>query len=109
MAKPGNIVRYTSEALAAMRARGESQTDWKRAAAIKQEELQASIAADPDQAAMVVDWSTATIEVPQPKAVLNMRVDPDMLAFFKRTGKGYQTRINAVLRAFVDAQQRRAG
>ncbi len=45
--------------------------------------------------------------MPQPKAVLNMRIDRDVLDFFRKTGRGYQTRINAVLRAFVDAQARR--
>jgi uncharacterized protein (DUF4415 family) len=39
--------------------------------------------------------------------VLNMRVDRDVLEFFRKTGRGYQTRINAVLRAFVEAQERR--
>ena len=70
-------------------------------------DLDASIAADPDEAGMDIDWARAGIELPERKAVLNMRVDPDVLAFFKQTGRGYQTRINAVLRAFVDAQQQR--
>jgi uncharacterized protein (DUF4415 family) len=36
-----------------------------------------------------------------------MRVDRDVLAFFKQSGRGYRTRIHAVLRAFVDGQQSR--
>jgi len=35
-----------------------------------------------------------------------MRIDPDVLAWFKARGKGYQTRMNAVLRAYVKAQTR---
>ena len=35
-----------------------------------------------------------------------MRIDPDVLAWFKAQGKGYQTRMNAVLRAYVKAQTR---
>ena len=50
----------------------------------------------------VIDWDSATIEMPQPKAVLNMRVDRDVLDYFRQTGKGYQTRINAVLRSYVE-------
>ena len=54
---------------------------------------------------------TATVELPQPKSVLNMRVDRDVLDFFRSQGRGYQTRINAVLRSYVDqaARRRRAG
>ena len=38
-----------------------------------------------------------------PKASISLRVDADVLAWFKAQGRGYQTRINAVLRAFKDA------
>jgi uncharacterized protein (DUF4415 family) len=42
--------------------------------------------------------------VPVPaKALVSLRVDQDVLAWFKSEGAGYQTRINAVLRAFRDA------
>jgi hypothetical protein len=52
---------------------------------------------------MVVDWSQVTSNRPAPKAVLNMRVDRDVLEFFRAEGRGYQTKINAVLRAYKDA------
>ena len=38
-----------------------------------------------------------------PKSSISLRVDSDVLAWFKRQGPGYQTRMNAVLRAFKDA------
>lgn len=38
-----------------------------------------------------------------PKAVISLRVEQDVLEWFKAQGPGYQTRINAVLRAFRDA------
>ena len=38
-----------------------------------------------------------------PKASISLRVDADVLKWFKAQGPGYQTRINAVLRAFKDA------
>jgi uncharacterized protein (DUF4415 family) len=106
--KQGRIVRYSDSELKAMEDRGESQTDWARAGAVTEEELEASIAADPDERDLVWDWSTASAEMPQPKAVLNMRVDRDIVEFFKRDGRGYQTKINAVLRAYVkQARQQR--
>jgi uncharacterized protein (DUF4415 family) len=77
------------------------RSDWAKAAAMTNEELEASIAADRDEAGMVMDWDCVTVELPQPKADLHMRVDRDVLDFFRRTGKGYQTRINAVLRSYV--------
>ena len=64
------------------------------------EQLEVSIAADPDEAGMVMDWDSVTVELPKPKADLHMRVDRDVLEFFRKTGKGYQTRINAVLRSY---------
>lgn len=48
---------------------------------------------------------TAKIVVPQKKAVVTIRLDPDVLAWFKAQGKGYQTRINALLRAYMKAHQ----
>ncbi|MCI4680842.1 BrnA antitoxin family protein [Rhodoblastus acidophilus] len=102
MAKKEHIVSYTAEELRAMQARGESKSDWARAAAMTDAELEASIAADPDEAGLVADWSKASVEMPQPKAVLNMRVDRDVLEFFRREGRGYQTKINAVLRSYVE-------
>jgi uncharacterized protein (DUF4415 family) len=108
MANKEHIVRYSAEDLQAKRARGESKTDWARAGAMTEAEIEASIAADPDEAGIVVDWSQASVEMPQPKAVLNMRIDRDVLEFFRRDGRGYQTKINAVLRSYVE-QMRHQG
>jgi uncharacterized protein (DUF4415 family) len=107
MAKKSNIVRYSSDELAARRQRGESRTNWAKAASVTRTALEKTVAADADEAGMVVDWKNATIEIPEAKAVLNMRVDRHVLDFFRRTGRGYQTRINAVLRAYVKAQGHR--
>ena len=40
-----------------------------------------------------------------PKVPISMRLDPDVLAWFKQGGKGYLSRMNAVLRAYVEAQK----
>src|SRR5271163_4855409 len=95
------IVRHTAEELAGMTKRGETRSNWKKAAAMSDEQLEASIAANPDEAGMVMDWDSVTVELPKSKADLHMRVDRDVLDFFRKTGKGYQTRINAVLRSYV--------
>ncbi len=102
MAKKENIVSYTDDELEAMRLRGETKSDRARAGAMTQAEIEAAIADDPDEAGLEFDWSRASFEMPQPKAALNMRVDRDVLDFFRREGRGYQTRINAVLRSYVE-------
>ena len=38
-----------------------------------------------------------------PKALISLRVDQDVLDWFKSQGEGYQTRMNAVLKAFCEA------
>jgi len=102
MRKKDDTVRYTAKQLADLRNRGETRSNWAKAAALTNEEIEAQIAADPDEAGMVIDWDSATVEMPQPKAVLNMRIDRDVLEYFRKMGKGYQTRINAVLRSYMD-------
>ena len=103
MTKKTTIMRYSIAELEQMRKR--SQSDWAASDAMTEEEIEAAIASDPDEAGMVVDWTQATLTFPAPKAVLNMRVDQDVLDYFRGTGRGYQTKINAILRAYVDAQK----
>jgi uncharacterized protein (DUF4415 family) len=109
MARKKRIVTYTAKELAELVEREGSGTDWQKADAMTDAEIEASIAADADEADMVMDWDNTTVEMPQPKAVLSMRIDKDILDYFRQTGKGYQTRINAVLRSYVKQQGRRSG
>ena len=51
-------------------------------------------------------WANAIIEYPERKKPVTLRLDADVLEWFKSTGKGYQTRINAVLRSFYDAHKK---
>ena len=102
MARKEHIVKYTDKELRAMQECGESKSNWAKASAMTDAEIEVAIAGDADEASMVVDWSKASVELPQPKAILNMRVDYDVLEFFRNQGKGYQTKINAVLRSYVD-------
>jgi uncharacterized protein (DUF4415 family) len=102
-----NIVRYTIEEIEAMIARGESQTDWARVEALTDEDIKRAMRDDPDwKDFMDIDWSKAKMVIPDRKKAISIRLDPDIIDFFQATGKGYQTRINAVLRHFVDEQKR---
>jgi uncharacterized protein (DUF4415 family) len=44
---------------------------------------------------------------PGTKQQITLRLDPDVLAFFRKGGRGYQTTINAVLRKYVEARKAR--
>ena len=53
-------------------------------------------------------WENAVIEYPEKKKPITLRLDADVLEWFKSMGKGYQTRINAILRTFYEAHKRSA-
>jgi uncharacterized protein (DUF4415 family) len=56
-----------------------------------------------------VGWrDTVALGIPGRKRGVYPRFDPDVLDWFKDTDKGYQTRINKVLRAFVDSRKHTA-
>ena len=107
MRKRGDIVSYTDKELKAMIRRGESLTDWERVKAMTEAELEASIAADPDDIHEELDWTKAFIGLPPRKKDIHIRIDSDVLHWFKQSGRGYQTKINNVLRAFVETRRRR--
>ena len=48
-------------------------------------------------------WKNAKVVFPQPKKTVTIRIDTDVLDWFKKEGKGYQSRINAVLRSFKES------
>jgi len=109
MEKDENIVRYTADELRARRARSESQTDWARVHAKTEEELERDIASDPDWKDVPRDWYLhAQAVMPVPKKALSLRLDQELVDWFKQQGPGYQTRINAVLRAYVEQTKKRA-
>jgi uncharacterized protein (DUF4415 family) len=105
MQKRGRFVRYTGEEIRAMLARGEDQTDWARVRAMPQEEVERL--ADEEDGPLPEGWEkTIVLGIPEPKQGVHIRLDADVLRWFKAQGPGYQTRINAVLRAFMAARQR---
>jgi uncharacterized protein (DUF4415 family) len=106
--KKQRIVKHTAEELAEKVRRGETRTDWARAEATDYDEVEAQVEADADEAGMVYDWENATTEMPTPKVDVRMRIDADVLDWFRRSGRGYQARINAVLRSYVTRMRRRA-
>lgn len=49
-------------------------------------------------------WKGAQLTMPEPKDRLTIRVDHDVVEWLKKNGRGYQTRINAILRSYMEAQ-----
>ena len=104
MQKRGRIVRATATEVGAMRERGESRTDWDRVRAMPQAAVERL--ADEEDGPLPEGWeSTVEIGLPPRKHDVHIRLDSDVLDWFRANGPGYQTRINAVLRAFVAARQ----
>jgi uncharacterized protein (DUF4415 family) len=100
MAKKEHIVRYSADELAAMK----SETDWAKVDAMTPEAVERL--ADEEDGPLPEGWEkTIVLGTPEPKQDVHIRLDPVVLRWFKASGPGYQTRINAVLRAFVQARQ----
>lgn len=79
-----------------------SATDWARLEAMSDEEIDTS-----DISSLDDDFfDTGELRLPKQKLLISIRVDADVLAWFKAQGPGYQTRMNAVLRLYMDTQTR---
>ncbi len=96
-----NITRVTAEQARRM----PDETDYARLDAMTDEDIAKAVADDPDAAPLELDWSKARLVIPPGKEIVTLRLDRDVLDWFKEQGRGYQTRINAVLRAFYQARK----
>jgi uncharacterized protein (DUF4415 family) len=85
--------------------KAQDKMDLNQLDAMSEEDIEMAAQSDPDTL-LLEDCDMASLQVVMPKAKqsISLRVDPDVLSFFKSYGKGYQTRMNAVLRAFMNAQ-----
>ena len=80
-------------------------TDWNRLRRRSAADIRAGIEADPD--AHPTDdafWKGAKVVLPRRKTVVTMRLDADLLDWFRQE-QGYQTRINAILRTYMKAHE----
>ena len=83
------------------------KTDLDKLRRLTDKEIDASIANDPDWAEFKdIDWSEAVLVLPPKKKAISIRVDEDVLDYFKKHGAGYQRRMNAVLRSYVDQKRK---
>lgn len=84
-----------------MRKKSTSGTDWERVKAMKDEDIDYSDI--PEQGDEF--FAQAKLVLPEPKKSLTVRLDKHVLDWFRKQGPGYQTRINAVLRMYVESKQ----
>jgi len=102
------IVRYTAEELEHL----EDKTDWDKVDALTDEEIEQAIDNDPDAVPRLdAEWFKEAVwrnyghDADEDKERITIRLDKGVLNFFRERGKGYQSRINNALRAFVKAHQ----
>lgn len=90
MKEKSTIVRRSLSEVRAMRERGEDKT----------------IPDAPEADSLGADfWKSARVVMPRGKTSVHLRLDSDVVEWFKATGKGHLTRMNAVLKAYVEAQK----
>ena len=88
--------------------RRKDETDDARLDAMTDADIAQAVATDPDAAPIDLDWSKARLVPPLGKDIVTLRLDSDLLEWFRAQGKGYQTRINQVLRTFYEAKRGRS-
>jgi len=105
MTKRDSIVTMSVDEAKAAIARGESRSDFAAADRLTDEEIRRQAASDPEEREW--DWANASLELPKPKVGIHIKLDADIVDFFKRGGGGYQTRINAALKAYVKRAEKK--
>ena len=86
------IVKHSLSEIGALREQGKDRTS---ADALESESLGAEF------------WKSARVVMPAGKTSVHLRLDSDVVEWFRARGKGHLTRMNAVLRAYVEAQKQR--
>jgi uncharacterized protein (DUF4415 family) len=85
------------------------KTDWAAVDALTDAQIEAAVRNDPDAVPLDFNWSEAVLIIPPKKKAISIRVDEDVLDYFKHEGAGYQRRINAVLRSYMEQKKSKKG
>jgi uncharacterized protein (DUF4415 family) len=84
------------------------KSDLEKLRRLTDKEIDASLANDPDwEEFKDIDWSKAVLVIPPKKKAISIRLDEDVLDYFKREGSGYQRRMNAVLRSYMQQKRKK--
>ncbi len=82
------------------------KSDLDKLRELTDEEIDASIKNDPDWSEDW-NWGDAVLVIPPKKKPISIRVDEDVLDYFKAEGAGYQRRMNAVLRSYMEQKRKK--
>lgn len=105
---PEKIVRVTADEARRM----PSRTDWRRVRRLTDDQIAAAVASDPDAAPIFTEEMLAHVRAggdAGPKELVSLRLDPDVIAFFRAQGRRHTSLMADVLRAYVSAQLDAAG
>lgn len=101
--KKHKMVRFSSRDLKKKRQAAESRTDWGRVKSMKEKEIDFSDSPETTPEIFARSLMQKGLKLPSRKTQLTLRIDGDVLSWFKEQGRGYQTRMNALLRAYKNA------
>ena len=87
--------------------RRRGKTDWAAVDALTDKEIEEAVRSDPDAVPIDIDWSKAVLVIPPKKKAISIRVDEDVLDYFKKQGAGYQRRMNAVLCSYIQQKRKK--
>ncbi len=109
--KNEKIIQYTFDELDQKKERGEfPATDWKRLETMSDEELEKSIQDDPDSNPSMSPehWAAGRLVTRKKvnKVPISIRIDPEVLSWYKAKGHGYQTLMVDVLRTYANAHDK---
>ena len=107
MKKETCIKSYSAAEMKANRDR--SLTDLVKVDAMTDSELEKVIAGDKDEQDLKPDWTKTKLVIVEPKQSVHLRLERDIIDFFKSQGKGHISRMQAVLRTYTDAHQKKEG
>ncbi|HEX3651899.1 MAG TPA: BrnA antitoxin family protein [Rhizomicrobium sp.] len=86
--------------------RAKGRTNWKRIAKLSDAEIERMAAREADNpATKKADWAKAFIGTPPLKTPVNAKFDVDVVEWFRSQGRGYQARMNAVRRRFMEVHR----
>ena len=86
-------------------ASAKTRTDWERFRSLTDRQIRRGIEKDADARPTDAEfWKDAHVVIPKHKQTITIRLDEDLLKWLRKQ-RGYQTRINAVLRAYMDANR----
>jgi uncharacterized protein (DUF4415 family) len=103
--KPSHLVKLSSTKFAKTR---QLKSNLARVRNLSDEDIAADVAKDSDVAPLLAQWpKDAHVVIPRGKIPISLRVDADIVEFFKSYGGGYLSRMNAVLRAYMKSMHKK--